>query len=363
MTEIIYSYKEINKKSEINKKILDKFIEINDLIASSSQFQDTKKKLSNILYSAKWKNERNETNNPFNLAYQSMNKLCETNFDDVYDNISKLVFLNIVDLEKLASKLIIKIVNEKIYIELYIKMIYKILINNNWIVNNISFRQLLLNNIKNFYNNNNSIGLFYLIGYFFKYKIISFTLITLVLNDYIQKIENNNEEDIEKLLVLWSIINTNIKDYNNDSYNMYNNIINNLYPNLSKRLKYMSTDSYNIQVNKENINNDNNNLIDLYYNYITYIEEFDSIKCFLDEIKNVSNNKLDLFLKCVIKYTIDEPKQFNKIKDIIKEGFKNNYWTKNILIKLINNIEEEELNEIIIDAPYYKKHLNEFKNI
>jgi hypothetical protein len=364
MSKLIYSFKEIHKQNKIEEDILNKFSSINKLILSSTQFQDTKKKLLNTIYSAKWKNEKCDLNNPVNIAYQSMNKLCETNFDDVYNTISKLIFINVSDLEKLTLKLITKIITEKLFIELYIKMIHKLLINHNWIVQDVSFRQILVENIKTFYyKDNNNIGLFYLIGYLFKYKIFSFILITNILDDYIEKSKHMNEDDIEKILVLWSIANNNIKEYNINSYNKYYNIITELYPNMSKRLQYMSVDSYNIIDNYQINNNNNNNNIDIFYNYIIYVDEFENIQSLLDEVKKLYNDNLDLFLKCVIKYTIDEPKELNKVVNIIKEGVKYNFWTKKILHKLIHNIESTEMNEIIIDAPYYKKHLEIFKNI
>jgi hypothetical protein len=363
MSDLIYSFKEIHKQNKIDEDISNKFISINKLILSSTQFQDTKNKISTSLTSVKWKIEKCDLNNPVNIGYQSMNKLCDTNFDDVYDKIYKLVFINVSDLEKLTLKLIKKIITEKLFIELYIKMIYKLLINHNWIVQNVSFRQILLENIKTLYYKDNSIGLFYLIGYLFKYKIFSFTLIINILDDYIEKSKNMNEEDIEKLLILWSIINNNIKEYNINSYNKYNNIITELYPNMSKRLQYMSIDSYNI-IDNNNINITNNNInnnIDIFYNYIIYIDEFENIKSLLDEVKKLYNDNLDLFLKCVLKYTIDEPKEINKIVNIIKEGLQYKFWTKKMLHNLIHNIESTEINEIIIDAPYYKKHLELFK--
>jgi len=364
MSEFIYSFKEFHKQNETNEYILEKFGLINKLILSSTQFQDTKKKLLNTVYSAKWKIEKCDLNNPVNIAYQSMNKLCEANFNDVYNKISKLVFLNVSDLEKITLKLITKIITEKLFIEIYIKMIYKLLINYNWIVQNVSFRQILIKNIQILYNKDNNIGLFYLIGYLFKYKIFSFSLIINILDDNIIKSKEMNEEDIEKLLVLWSIVYNNIKEYNINSYNKYYKIINELYQNMSKRLQYMSIDSYNIIDNNINTNINNNNInnnIDIFYNYIIYIDEFENIKSLLDEVKKLYNDNLDLFLKCVLKYTIDEPKEINKIVNIIKEGLQYKFWTKKILHNLIQNIESTEINEIIIDAPYYKKHLEIFK--
>lgn len=363
MSELIYSYKEIHKQNKIDENILNIFISINKLILSSTQFQDTKKKLLNTTYTSKWKNEKCDLNNPVNIGYQSMNKLCETNFDDVYNKISKLIFINTSDLEKLTLKLITKIITEKLFIELYIKIIYKLLINHNWIVQNVSFRQILVENIKNIYYKENNIGLFYLIGFLFKYKIFSFTLITNILNDYIDKTKDMNEDDMEKLLVLWSITNNNIKEYNIDSYNKYNNIITELYPKMSKRLQYMSIDSYNIIGNNQIKEINNGNIIDIFYNYIIYIDEFENVKSLLDEVKKLYHDQLELFLKCVLKYTIDEPKELNKVINIIKEGVQNNFWTKTLLYKLIQNIENSELNEIIIDAPYYKKHLDIIKKI
>ena len=375
MSEFIYSFKEFHKQNETNEYILEKFALINKLILSSTQFQDTKKKLLNTVYSAKWKIEKCDLNNPVNIAYQSLNKLCEANFDEVYNKISKLVFLNVSDLEKITLKLITKIITEKLFIEIYIKMIYKLLINYNWIVQNVSFRQILIENIKTLYNKDNNNGLFYLIGYLFKYKIFSYSLITNILDDNIKKSKEMKEEDIEKLLVLWSIVHNNIKEYNINSYNIYYKIITELYPNMSKRLQYMSIDSYNIidnninintntNTNTNNTNNNTNNInnnIDIFYNYIIYMDEFENIKCLLDEVKKLYDDNIDLFLKCVLKYTIDEPKEINKILNIIKEGLQYKFWTKKLLHNLIQNIESTEINEILMDAPYYKKHLEIFK--
>jgi hypothetical protein len=366
MTELIYSLKNIYKNKDIDAELLNKIVEINNLISTSTQFQETKKKLSNVLYYTKWKLDKIDVNNPINIAYQSMNKLCENNFENIYNELVSLVFTNNL-LEKLTSKLVIKIINERKFIEIYIKMIYKLIINSNWItLEKVTFRQILLENIKKNYYENNCIGLFYLIGYLFKYKIFSYTLIISILEEYISKINlNHNDNDIEKLLVLWSLINNNIKEYNIDGYNKYNIIITELYPKMSKRLQYMSIDSYNI-INNNNIdnnNNNNNNNNDVYYDYITYIDEFDTIQLFLEEIISKPNFDLEIFLKCVIKYTIDESKEFNKIKNILKEGINNNFWTNNILLKIIEYIEINELNEIIIDAPYYNKHLEEYKKI
>ena len=53
MSEFIYSFKEFHKQNETNEYILEKFALINKLILSSTQFQDTKKKLLNTVYSAK----------------------------------------------------------------------------------------------------------------------------------------------------------------------------------------------------------------------------------------------------------------------------------------------------------------------
>ena len=153
MSELIYSFKDIHKENDIDNDILNKFNSINKLIQTSTQFQDTKKKILNNTYSAKWKNEKCDTNNPITIAYQAMNKLCESNFEDVYKKISNIVF-SVTDLEKLTLKLITKIITEKLFIELYIKMIYKLLINHNWIVKNVSFRQILLENIKKLYYEN-----------------------------------------------------------------------------------------------------------------------------------------------------------------------------------------------------------------
>ena len=75
MSELIYSFKDIHKGNIIDNDILNKFNCINKLIQSSTQFQDTKKKILNNTHSAKWKNEKSDINNPITIAYQAMNKL------------------------------------------------------------------------------------------------------------------------------------------------------------------------------------------------------------------------------------------------------------------------------------------------
>jgi len=57
-----------------------------------------------------------------------------------------------------------------------------------------------------------------LIGYLFKYFFFSFSLITNILEEYVKKTKKINDDDVEKLLVLWSIINNNIKEYDINYY-------------------------------------------------------------------------------------------------------------------------------------------------
>ena len=73
----------------------------------------------------------------------------------------------------------------------------------------------------------------------------------------------------------------------------------------------------------------------LLYNLSSYVKLFNkNIKSLLDEVKKLYNDNLELFLKCVLKYTIDEPKEINKIVNIIKEGLQYKFWTKKILHNL-----------------------------
>jgi hypothetical protein len=60
------------------------------------------------------------------------------------------------------------------------------------------------------------------------------------------------------------------------------------------------------------------------------------------------------------EFTLEKVEQY--IKDIIKEGLKNNFWNKNILLNLITVIEKEELDAIRNISPSFNSEFSAYTN-
>ena len=211
-------------------------------------------------------------------------------------------------------------------------------------------------------NNIESQGIFHLIGNLCKFKILSITVINIILKDLIKC----DTKYIESFLILWSYVKTILYINNKEIYTECENFIESKYPFISKRLQFLVID-INEQSSINNDDNDievdsNQDLQDKMYNYIEYIDEYDNIEDLLKEINEIlisHNQGMQLFLNSILKYTVDNSKGIHRVKMLLTNGLKFNYWNDLMISETINTIKSHDLEDIIIDAPYYEKHLNE----
>jgi hypothetical protein len=336
--EQVYAY----KKYVSTPEVIEKFTLIKNLFLLSTQYVENNKKD----YTSKWKLKNKE--DVVNIAYNIFNRITESNYSDLLEEICEINIIAYSDLFKLVEKIIKKIVKEKQFINLYCKLIKDIIIKSKWILkeNNqvITFRMLFINKLQKLYINNSNI--YDIIGYLFVYKVISIKLINNIIKELIDKNENEN------IIILWSYIHKTSEIFTDlDLY------IQNIYNSLSKRLQFMILDikeNNNIISESHITDNDLNN-------YIEYIDEYDNVGSFLEDM--VKKYSKDILLEYIIKYTIDNIKEFDKIKKIINEGIKLNYWNSNNIQIICNKIRTTELEDILIDTPTFKTHLNYYERL
>jgi hypothetical protein len=301
-----------------------------------------------------------------------LNKLSKHNIDKILENINinindknNLISVTIMITDKIINNFIYsKILNDidGIYIDIYVELIYKIIINkHNWIYydekNDIymTFRDLIIDRIYNLcdnINNNsdqNNIGLFIFIGLLFNFGILSYLHINEIIYDKIninnilsnEMDENKNTIKLEILSYMINIIlHKKIEDkkIKNHFLNLLNNIKNNKYNN--KRLDIifdmiLKKNYGNDNKIKIDINNDINDINDVYtdgYN-----------NTILNELENEIYNRNWINYKLYFKNTIDKH-NINKIK----------------LDEFILDIEKRK-NDITIDVP--DLNMNELKEI
>jgi hypothetical protein len=93
-----------------------------------------------------------------------------------------------------------------------------------------------------------------------------------------------------------------------------------------------------------------------YSNYILYVDEYNNIEEMLKDV-GVKGNYIS-FLINALHYTIDNPKDIELILKILKEGLRMNIWKTKDILTCSDNIKATELEDILVDAPFYASHLN-----
>jgi len=357
----------------VSNEIISIFTNIKDFLKTSTQYIDSIKKINYANNNFKLKNNDN-----ISVIYNALNRISQVNYDEILNEISLINIITYTNLEKLVKKIMDKLLYDKQFNKIYCRLIKDLFLRGKWIINNkeevVSLRILLMKELEELYKNDPEISYYNLLGNLYYNNIISTKLIDNIMNDLLIKYNNTSDNIvIEKWITLWSYINDNNSD-------KYKKIIENFNKKIPKRLQFLILDGYNknnevipennvitnfYQLKRKEENEidekvNNQDIIDI-YNYIEYIEEFDSIKNFIDEMKN--KYKIRILLRCLIKYTIDNPKEKNQIVDILKKGLEYNTWTKKDIIDLINNIKNTEIEDIILDSPYYIKHLEEYESL
>lgn len=377
--ELIYNFKEIHKNLEISFELSNIFDNINELFKTSTQYIENKKRINyNQINHNKWKLKKNETSNIVNIISNCFNRITDSNYNIIFNEIKSSNKINIDDMNKISQKIIKKISSEQQFLKIYINLIYDIITKCLWIIkeNNelISFRYVFIKNLQSIFidlidkmdiitekeeriiNNNYRTGLMHVIGNLYQKKILPHIVIKYILDDLENKYYNTKNNDyVENWLIIWK--------YSSNYFSIKESFIKNNYSDFSKRIQFIIDD--NIPNNDNNIKqteillNDDN----IYYNYIDFMDEFNSVNEFLNEINSVAKNNFNQFLNCLLKYTIDNPKDLAKCTNIITCGIKLNLWNNNLIKQLIINIKNHELSNILLDAPYYEKHLDKYLEI
>jgi len=58
-----------------------------------------------------------------------------------------------------------------------------------------------------------------------------------------------------------------------------------------------------------------------------------------------------------MKYTIDEPKGIDLVIKILKTGLEKRYWRTRDVLSIVDSIKKNDMMDIMVDAPYYEKHI------
>jgi hypothetical protein len=345
--EFVYSFKD---KTELTDQLLLVFEGINELFKTSSQYMDMKKRIN---LNVKWRLKKKEEMSVVNLIFNAMNRICSTNYMCVFNEIKNIVITSDSDLDKLVTLLITKMTQEEQFIKSYVHVMYELFKAGKWMTQGddgiLTFRQAFMNKMQDIYNNmdtdkynlNNRVY-FQVIGKLYEQRIIGEVLMQTVMDDLQNKYTTQGTEQyIEYWIALWLCY----KDYKRD-------YIMGICDKLSKRLQFMLADEKvnildPVDIVKSSVD---------YSNYITYIDEYNNVTEMLKDVGQTAN--YIGFLIHVVRYTIDNPKDLKLIIKIVNEGVQMKAWKKQDVLTVINNIKNTELDEILLDAPYYESHIH-----
>lgn len=352
--EFIYSLKDA---SQLTDELLLIFEDINEMFKTSSQYIEMKKRIN---MNIKWKLKRKEEMSPVNVVLNAINRLCTSNFDNIYDEIIKVKIESVADLDKLSTTILLKLCQEEQFLGSYVHLLYKLFHSGHWLVSCedciTSFRQVIIKKMQDVYAclvsrhvpstyTDNDRQFCKVVAEMHHQHIISKNLMGKIMNEIRKLYETTKEERfVEYFILLWK----KCKDVQDDFITL-------MQPFLPKRLQFLILDDDEVIL--DNIDIAKNNIE--YQNYITFIEEYNTIQDMLSDVDK--NGNMLSFMFAAIRYTIDHPKDIHLITKIIKEGIKLKSWSKNDVTACIDNIMKTEIDEILIDAPYFKNHLETIK--
>lgn len=344
--EDIFKYKNIASTQDV----IDFFYNIKEQFKTSSQYVENMRKINYT--SIKWKNKSKD--DVVSAIYNIFNRVSVSNYTEILEEIKNINIISYNDLSKLTEKLIQKLLKEKQFTEIYCLLITDIIKSGKWVVYNdnkyITFRMLLLDELEKL----TTEKIYNIIGHLFIKKIISIKLLTKIMNDLITLYETNKDENtIENLIILWGYT----QKIQLSNFIIFNDYINKVKDKLSKRYQFMIMD---INDNYKKIEKVVEN-VDSLANYIEYIEEYENLCTFLEEMNKIYSN--NILLESVIKYTIDNPKEFKKISEILVEGLKLNYWNSKDINNICKIIRTNDLEDILIDIPCFNKYLEHYEKL
>jgi hypothetical protein len=392
--EFILKFKDINSQEQITFELSSLFDKINEMFKTSTQYIESKKKINyNQLNHNKWEKRKDHENNVINLVYSAFNRVSNINKEDIKKELLELEMIVYTDLEKLVEKIINKCISENQYISLYIEMIKFIITDCKWIVQDsylvpITFRKIFINQLETRFDNmlndiinmkyeadetelmeihrQNKKGLILMLGNLYKYKIISNQLTRLIFNYLeISYDENKNFQYIEYWILFLDII----IDYWKDEQKIYLdekiNYINSIMDILPYRIKFLLQETLtrvNIDSNdiKSLVKEDSAKEEEIKYDLLIMSSlEYENLTEWFNDIQDKIININDFMLD-VITCTMSDKKMINKIKDIIIYLNEIKYLDNEKLIEIIETVIETY---DISDYPYFKIHLNEYKNL
>jgi hypothetical protein len=339
--ELIYSFKD---KYELTEDLLYVFEQINELFKTSSQYIDMKKRIN---LNVKWKLKKKDE---VNQIISGLNKICKANYGSVKDELVKTNISTGDDLGKIVNYVLNKMLNEVQFIDIYSELIRDLLMNGKWMIDGMTLRKVFVNRLQDMYGNVADTefdrNFFKILYSLHKNRIVGTNLVRHVMSDLKAKFESTRDERfMEYYIVLW---------HTNTSYDR--DYINNIKLVISKRLQFMMDDNPCGDVPASKAKKLEAPDASKYTNYIIYLDEFNGIDDMLNEVRKESNC-LE-FLKTLLKYTVDEPKGLDLVLKILKTGLDSKYWKVRDIRALVDNIKHNDLMEIAVDAPYYKKHLD-----
>jgi hypothetical protein len=233
--EHIYLYKQINKDQQVSYELSATFDKINEMFKTSTQYIESKKKINyNQSNHNRWELKKEEDNNIINIICSGLNKITESNMNDILKEIEVQEIVIYDDLEKLTEKIIHKCISEDQFLHLYTLVIKHIITKCKWIVDDnnmvpITFRRILLNQLEMRFSNlindvknmkydeseseliviHNKLkkGLINLITKLYNHKIIGNQLVRYIFRNLENAYdENKNDQYLEYWLILFKSV-------------------------------------------------------------------------------------------------------------------------------------------------------------
>jgi hypothetical protein len=401
-SEFIYSFKDAHKNTEVSLELSDLFDSINEMFKTSTQYLDNKKRVNyNQMNHNKWKLKRKEDIGAINAAYNGFNRLSNGNLDSVASELMGVQFVSGEELERLVARLLPKMMCEPQFMSLYAELVFRL--GGRWVARAappsdglVSFRQVLVNRLQQTHSQHLSgeaaafQGFYHLLGHLFRNKVLSIGILCTVLRDLGAGSRGCPEQAAEAWIIVWGHACHILAEVEPDAFREFDAHLRRVYATLSKRLQFMVMDIRETAPKEKPIRKawakehvmpkekpapakekawgkpkppKAADLEEKFYNYIQYVEEFESTESLIREVMQCHKPDMAVFLGTLLHYTIDNPKQLSRVKDILGCGMKMRCWDANYVKKTVSAIRRKELDDVVVDAPFYPRHLDEFSRL
>lgn len=152
--DFVYSFENIHKEQLISYELSVKFDKINEMFKTSTQYISSKTKINyNQANHNKWEEKKDVPKSVVNVLCALLNKITNDNYDLIIDELSVHDVMLLDDLTKITDRYLSKCINDTQFLDIYIRMIKHIMMNNKWIVLDenavpITFRKLFINQLE-----------------------------------------------------------------------------------------------------------------------------------------------------------------------------------------------------------------------